>query len=136
MTSFRKDDQGKPRFELIPPKALEQVARSFTHGAKEYGEENYLREGATYRRYLGAAYRHLNAWAAGEDTDAPTGLSHLAALAANALILLEMHRRGTGTDDRLKDTDFDLYLDEQLEDEEFRKAYEAARSELKVKYGR
>lgn len=101
VTGFLKADAEKVRYELLPSHALHQVAQVFTFGAKKYADENYLK-GAAWRRYLGAGLRHLHAFARGEDNDAETGLSHLAHLCCCALMLLELQRVGTGTDDRVK----------------------------------
>jgi hypothetical protein len=100
-SGFVKHDAEKVRHELVPSHALEQVARVFTFGAKKYADENYLR-GTNWRRYIGAALRHLHAFARGEDNDPETGESHLAHLICCAMMLLELKRVGTGTDDRVK----------------------------------
>lgn len=99
---FVKHDAEKVRYELLPSHALDQVAKVFTFGARKYADENYLK-GTGWRRYIGAALRHLHAFARGEDNDPETGVSHLAHLACCALMLLELQRVKTGTDDRVKD---------------------------------
>lgn len=100
-TGFVKHDAEKNRLELLPIRPLEEVGLAMTHGAKKYGAENY-RKGAAWRRYVGAALRHLCAWARGEDMDAETGLSHLAHAGACILILRELQLDNLGTDDRIK----------------------------------
>lgn len=102
-TGFKKFDSDKVRMELLPPAALEQVAKVFTYGARKYSEENYLL-GTNYRRYCGAVLRHTWAFMRGEDMDPESGLSHLAHAACNCLMLLELLRVNTGKDDRIKDT--------------------------------
>ena len=37
----RKDDDGKLRYDLIPPLALEEVVRVLTFGAEKYGPNNW-----------------------------------------------------------------------------------------------
>jgi hypothetical protein len=51
-------------------------------------------------RLLGAALRHLSAWAQGVERDAESGLPHLAHAACCVLMLGALTKRGTGTDDR------------------------------------
>lgn len=101
-SGFVKHDSEKVRHELVPSFALEQVAKVFTFGAKKYADENYLK-GTNWRRYIGAALRHLHAFARDEDADPETGCSHLAHLACCALMLMELQRVATGTDDRIKE---------------------------------
>ena len=100
-TGFKKADQEKIRWELLPFAQLEKVARVFTYGAKKYADENYLK-GTTWRRYLGAACRHLTSWAMGEENDPESGEPHLAHAICSILMLMELQRVGTGTDDRVK----------------------------------
>lgn len=99
--TFKKHDTSKNRVELVPVRPLEEIALAFTYGAIKYDADNY-RRGTAWRRYVGAALRHLLAWARGEDTDPETGLSHLAHAAACLMILRELQLDGLGTDDRIK----------------------------------
>jgi hypothetical protein len=104
---FKKDDSGKPRFELLPSVALEEVAKVLTYGAKKYthdgidGSDNW-RLGTTWRRYIGASLRHIFAFLRGEDSDPETGCSHLAHAVCCLLFLLEFQLVGGGTDDRVQ----------------------------------
>jgi hypothetical protein len=88
-----KYDQDKLQYSLIPPYALEQVAKNLTVGLKKYKERNNWKkvEGAE-QRYLDALYRHLEAHRRGEvydpDSSVPD-MPHLAAVAVNAMFLLE-----------------------------------------------
>ena len=88
-----KYDQDKLQYSLIPPYALEQVAKNLTVGLKKYKERNNWKkvEGAE-QRYLDALYRHLEAHRRGEvydpDSSVPDML-HMAAVAVNAMFLLE-----------------------------------------------
>lgn len=95
---FVKHDMGKPRFSLIPPEALAEVAKVFTHGASKYPAKNYL-IGTDWSRYLDATYRHLSAWSQQENLD-ESGLNHLAHAAASILILLTLQLKTLGKDDR------------------------------------
>lgn len=94
-----KHDAGKPRMDLLPPRALLAVGSVMAHGARVYGEHNW-RRGMTYGRLAAAALRHLAAWLDGEDADPESGLPHLAHAAASVLMLLESVMAGSGSDDR------------------------------------
>lgn len=83
----RKHDNDKPRFDLLPPTALREVAEVFSGGARKYDDRNW-EMGIKYGRVFGAAQRHLWAWMGGEDKDPEWGLSHLAHAAAGLLFLL------------------------------------------------
>lgn len=96
--AFVKHDAGKPRFSLIPPEALAEVAKVFTHGASKYPARNYL-IGTDWTRYLDATYRHLSAWSQQENLD-ESGFNHLAHAAASILILLTLQLKTLGKDDR------------------------------------
>jgi hypothetical protein len=63
-----KFDEGKPRFSMIPQKALKEVAKVFTHGAVKYGEFNYSGEGEVLR-YVDALQRHCNQYLTFEDIE-------------------------------------------------------------------
>lgn len=87
----RKDDEGKARLDLLPFAALEEVGRVLAYGARKYGEDSW-RQVRPARRYLGAALRHLSAWARGEEVDIESGLPHLAHAACSVLFLIELAR--------------------------------------------
>ena len=96
-----KHDTGKPQLELLPTRALTEVGKVMTFGAKKYAPNNW-RGGFAWTRILGSTLRHLFAWAGGEDVDPETGLSHLSHAATNVLFLIEMEQTNTGTDDRYR----------------------------------
>jgi hypothetical protein len=72
----RKDDDGKPPFDLLDPEFLSGVAAVLAFGATKYGRHNW-RCGIACSRLYAALQRHLNAFWAGEDCDPETGLMHL-----------------------------------------------------------
>ena len=90
----------KLRFDLIPPHSLAEVARAFTIGAAKHavGEaEAEPRALSKPRRdeqqqQMASLLRHLNEFQCGASQDAE-GFEHLAAVAARALMLLELRRR-------------------------------------------
>jgi len=96
----RKNDNEKPRTDLLPPRALVEVAKVFGYGAEKYGDWNWsLGKGLPASRVYAAALRHLFAWWSGEDKDQETGVTHLAHAACSVLMLLDLMLRG-GIDDR------------------------------------
>lgn len=86
-----KYDPDKLQYSLIPPYALEEVARNLTIGLKKYPHrDNWKLVQDAEQRYLDALIRHLEAHRKGEvfDPDNPS-VYHLAAVAVNAMFLLE-----------------------------------------------
>lgn len=96
-----KFDQGKLRFDLMPPEALEEIAAVFTCGANKYGVRNW-EAGMDWGRCFGATMRHLWAWWRGEEKDSESGISHLAHAAAGIMFLITYSKRNIGLDDRRK----------------------------------
>lgn len=88
-----------PRFDLIPPDAMVEVAKVYGIGSKKYADNNWLR-GYAYGLSYAALQRHANMFWSGEDLDSE-GFHHLAAVAWHALALLTFRLRGLGTDDRV-----------------------------------
>ena len=95
----KKFDEGKIRFELLPPEALSQVAQVFTDGAKKYGDRNW-EKGILWSRLLGATLRHLFSWSSGTTNDQESGHNLLAHACASLLMLLEYHNTHKKLDDR------------------------------------
>ena len=81
-----KFDEEKPRYELIPPEAIDGVAQVLTMGARKYGSRNW-ESGIVYGRIFSACMRHLWAWWKGEKIDPESGLSHLHHAACNIMML-------------------------------------------------
>ena len=94
-------DAGKPRYDLIPPEALEALAHVYTKGAEKYADRNW-EKGMTWGRCFRAMISHAIAWWAGETFDKELGCHHLAMAAWNAFALLTYQLREVGTDDRVK----------------------------------
>lgn len=74
---FKKYDAEKPRFDLIPPLAEEEMVRVLTFGAQKYAPDNW-RKVDDPERYVAAALRHINAYRSGQSHDTETELHHLA----------------------------------------------------------
>ena len=100
MIEGRKDDGGKLRFDLVPPDALAELVRVYTHGASRYGSRSW-ETGIKYGRIYAALLRHCIAFWGGEEKDPDDGLHHMAHAAWNCLTLLAYEQRGmVAYDDR------------------------------------
>jgi len=75
--SGKKFDGNKPRFSLVPQKALESTIDVLEFGAKKYGAHNWKMVDEAKQRYSDAAMRHLLAYFSGETIDTESGLPHL-----------------------------------------------------------
>jgi hypothetical protein len=83
-----KYDQGKIRYDLLPFRALHEVARVFTVGAEKYDARNW-EKGMDYSKIFAALHRHLSTWWGGSAINHEDGgLLHLAQVAWCALALL------------------------------------------------
>lgn len=94
----------KTRFDLIPFRAVGEIADVLAYGAEKYSANNWCR-GTDWSRYFAALCRHLFAWWGGEDKDPETGFSHLAHAGCCLLFLMEYQRNGWGSDDRFTGPD-------------------------------
>lgn len=92
----RKDDVGKPRWDLMPPIAEETVIGVLTFGAKKYAPEDWRKVEGWRWRYYRAALGHIKSWWLGEWADGESGAPHLAHAICCLLFLLELEieRRG------------------------------------------
>ena len=90
MSTFKKFDGDKVRYDLVPPSAIESIAKVLTFGAKKYDPNNW-KSVEDPERYVGALYRHLEAWRAGEVLDPESGLPHLAHASTNLAFLIELN---------------------------------------------
>ena len=97
-----KFDTEKPRYELMSPFAMENLARVLTNGAKKYGDRNW-EDGIKFSRIIGACERHIAAIKRGEDFDiGPKGDGelHSAHLLCEAMFLTEYYKIAPEFDDR------------------------------------
>jgi hypothetical protein len=84
----KKFDAGKPRYDLIPPIVLEQLAAVLTFGAEKYGSNNWQYVPDAHNRYYSAMMRHVEADRGGEVYDEESNLPHIThALACVAFML-------------------------------------------------
>lgn len=87
------------RFDLIPPRALEEVAKVYGYGTRKYAPRNW-EKGYAWSWSYAALQRHLMAFWRGEDTDVESGLPHLAHAAWHCLTLLTFCENYKEKDDR------------------------------------
>ncbi len=95
-----KEDNGKTRYDLLPPELLEAVATILTYGTatRGYPERNW-EAGMVWGRPFAATQRHLWAWWDGEDND-ESGYSHLWHAACEIAFLIAFEAREIGEDNR------------------------------------
>ena len=89
MTGLKFDSE-KPRMDLLPPKAISEVAKVLGFGAEKYGPENWRLLENLQDRYTAGALRHIFAHMDGEKDDPESGTSHLAHALCCLLFKLEI----------------------------------------------
>jgi hypothetical protein len=97
--AVKHDAEKDQRPELIQHEFITELARVASYGATRYGDRNFLK-GMAWSRWLGAALRHIYAWAGGEKVDKESGLHHLAHAAYSLHALVVYEARGIEKDDR------------------------------------
>lgn len=93
-------NEGKIRYDLLEPYAIEQLAKVFTKGAEKYADNNWL-QGLKWSNVTSSLKRHLAAFEQGEDFDKETQLLHIAHVAWNAMALVSNYKYHPDLDDRL-----------------------------------
>lgn len=94
-----KLDDGKPRVGLVVTDfaaALLAVAKVATFGAQKYSDHGWRQVPNAEQRYNDAMYRHLLAYARGEEHDLESGQPHLAHAAWCLLAVLEKYEESKG----------------------------------------
>ena len=101
-----KYDSEKPKMNLLPPKAIVEVAKVLTFGAEKYDAENWRKLDDLQNRYTAGALRHIFAHMDGEQLDPETGLSHMAHALCCLLFKLEIELEdGESKEEELRETD-------------------------------
>lgn len=85
--SVRDARDGKGRFDLLPPRAMMEVAKRFEDGAAAYSDRNW-EKGQPLSRYIDSALRHAFAV-----LESRTDENHAAAAAWNWLAFIETRAR-------------------------------------------
>lgn len=91
----------KPGGELVPLSFLFAVNAAMRQGAGKYGAGDYLSGEKPMSHYYNKVLRHLAEWQSGVPVDHESGLSPLAHVAANIVILQELQRDRPDLDDRV-----------------------------------
>ena len=129
-----KHDSKKPKMNLLPPKAIVEVAKVLTFGAQKYGPENWKELEDLQNRYLAGALRHIFAHMDGEQLDPETGLSHMAHALCCLLFKLEIELENAKIEEeRPRETDTAEYTarDQSFESD---RLYEADNKERSVQH--
>lgn len=104
-TSGVKYDSSKPRYDLLPPLAIESMAQVLTFGAAKYAPDNWRKVDDALNRYRAALLRHTFAMQRGEVFDPETGQPHAAHVMCCAAFIaeleLEAHHGVPRQDERL-----------------------------------
>lgn len=90
----------KAKLHLLPQAGLVRVAYVMALGAAKYDPMNWRDTPIELTDYADAIYRHLLAIIDGEDIDPESGQSHMAHIAATALIVLDAEETGNLIDNR------------------------------------
>lgn len=89
------------KFDLIPAKALSELAAHFGVGSLKYAKHNW-RKGYDWGYSYAAMQRHAWAFWSGEDIDEETGSKHIIAAAWHCLILSVFMDEQPDKDDRFR----------------------------------
>jgi len=90
----KKYDQDKPRYDLVPPYAFEEMVKVLTTGCRKYGPENWRFVEGAQDRYFAATERHTWAYKRGMTNDPEDNLHHLAHAACCIFFMLERELLG------------------------------------------
>lgn len=96
-----RDNEGKPRFDLIPADMERIKALIYTLGSIKYEDRNW-EKGMKFSTILASLRRHVNALERGEDIDPDTGIAHFGSVIVNAEMLGTMMKAHPELDDRPK----------------------------------
>jgi hypothetical protein len=91
-----KHDSDKPRYDLLPPVAIDLMAQVMTFGAKKYKPEGWRTVPDAVQRYQAALLRHSFAMLRGEVLDPESGLPHAAHAMCCAAFLAELYSSDHG----------------------------------------
>lgn len=93
-------NEGKLRYDLLEPYAIEQLVKIFTMGSKKYAPNNWLK-GLPWMDVISSLKRHLAEFEKGEDFDKESQLLHMAHVAWNAMAVVSYYKHRPEFDNRL-----------------------------------
>lgn len=94
-------NEGKLRYDLLEPFAIQELVKVFTKGANKYADWNWLAGGMDYSKMLASLKRHIAAFEMGEDFDPETSCHHMAHAAWNSLGIVTYSHYFPENDDRI-----------------------------------
>lgn len=86
----RKNDIGKPMWDLLPFNSIEGIVDVLTFGANKYEPNGWMKVPDAKRRYFSALMRHIKAYRDGKAIDEESGLPHLHHALCNLVFLSEL----------------------------------------------
>jgi hypothetical protein len=93
LTTGRKYDNDKLRWDLLPIETIESVVEVFTMGAKKYDDNNWQLVENGNERYYAAMMRHITEWRKGNKIDSESGLNHLSHAMCNLVFLMWLDKQ-------------------------------------------
>jgi hypothetical protein len=100
-TQADRHNTGKIPLHLVPPDAINAIAKVLDFGSKKYALRNW-EKGANYSVPYASLMRHLLAFWEGEDNDPESNLPHLYHVLMNAAMLVRYFEQHKDLDDRPK----------------------------------
>ena len=98
-TGSLRYNKGKAGVHQVPPDVIIDIAKVLDYGASKYSEFNWAKGNNLSVPYA-CAMRHLLAFWSGEDNDKESGLSHLAHVMTNIMMMSFYKKNFTQFDDR------------------------------------
>lgn len=86
----------KLRLDLVPPQSVAAIAEVLGFGARKYEAHNWMR-GLSWSQVVAGVKRHIASFEVGEETDAESGLPHLAH-ALCGLVFIHWYAHGPARD--------------------------------------
>ena len=90
----------KVSMSVVPASVLMELSLAMREGALKYGAFNWRAKPIKAMEYYNALWRHMAAWAEGEDVDEESGLPHIVKALATLVVLRDAQRCGKVIDDR------------------------------------
>jgi len=87
--SVRDSREGKGRFDLVSPIAMQRIAKHYENGAKKYKDRNW-EKGQPVMSYLDSAERHINKLKEVKLKGLPLDEDHIAASCWNLMAIMHM----------------------------------------------